>query len=240
MCSAVGLLIYAMPIIYTIQLRWQNLLEQQCFKACQVRGWIAAKASLHPPCFMPPFQGSTYLLPCRHIWWLEIRWAPHGESRCHGGDDPDWPTYCYRRRWAFLPGGAPLVVPRRPKILLQIIVRPRHVGQVVAPEQPAPVAHRHRIEVRCPRCQDGISLVCQHVLEHSTIHRCHGRPICALVVGQHLGCPTDPALGDLQRWPELCRGESTRRHQGTEAHQGGRKPPFWCTRSNDSWIAVSR
>ncbi len=90
------------------------------------------------------------------------------------------------------------MVPRGPKILLQIIIGAWQVGHIVTVEQSPPVTHRHAVEVRRPGCHRLITLCLQYLLKQRSIRLRDRRCIRPLMVGEHVSRPLQPHLGFLE------------------------------------------
>jgi hypothetical protein len=93
----------------------------------------------------------------------------------------------------------------RAKELLQSIIGPREVRDLIAMKQTGPVALCHFAEVREHGSQSGTAqlLVTRHGPQQGPQVALDASTIELLGISEYLGCPFDPAVGRTDQGPEL-------------------------------------
>jgi len=164
----------------------------------------------------------------RQVGRAERRPMPgrHRRDHAHGAADDQG------RRGVFAAGCAPLVVARRAEELLQVIVGARHIGDVMATNEPGAGAGRHLEKVVDGRGQAaGRPAFGRHLGQQRRVPRLHLGAIPPLRVGQEVGGSLDPAIRVFHGRPQRCRRTQPGREEPIEARQRRREPPFcWATR----------
>jgi hypothetical protein len=97
---------------------------------------------------MPLVEFGPELSPARRIGGPELR----GRGRLMAGGDGRYQTYRapndQARRRYLASRDAPLMMARRAEEVLEVVIRPRQIGDLVARKEPEPVALGYRPEVR--------------------------------------------------------------------------------------------
>ena len=97
------------------------------------------------------------------------------------------------------------MMPLRAKELLQIIMGPREVRNLIAMKETGPVALGHFAEMREHGSQSGTTqlLVTRHGPQQRSQVALDASPIELGGIREYLGCPFDPAVGRTDQGPEL-------------------------------------
>ncbi len=123
-----------MPIIKVTVLQWQTLWKQLGFQGGEICRRVFAEAPGCAPRLLPHLQFRTQAPPRRHTAGTQRFRSPRAQlcrDSCH---HPHRPTYHDGRRRPLVSRRASFMVPRRPKILLQVIVRAGDRGLIIAVE----------------------------------------------------------------------------------------------------------
>ena len=95
------------------------------------------------------------------------------------------------------------MVAMRPKGLLQVVIGPRQLRNLVAVKEPGPVTARYLEEVSQGRSErPGGRLVPRHRAQRATQALLHQRPGMVFLVGEDMSHPMYPTIGDTDVRPE--------------------------------------
>src|SRR5215831_12403664 len=222
-------------------LGWQTELKQVSLKLGEIGCRIVTKATterallaLYGQCMaevMPGVEGLGGYLPGRE------EPQPRGSS-----SDQSYRSAQYQSgRGTFAPGHAPLVVAMRAKVLLQVVIGPRQLRDLIAMEQAWPVTARNLEEVRQRRGErPGGSLVPRHRAQQAAQATLHSRSCALLFIGEDVGSPIDPAIGDAHGGPQGGGRRQAPLEDTLQPSEGLWQGPLFSTRSRLSAMAPRR
>ena len=219
----------------------QSLIDEGILKRFEVRHWVTAEAATERPHGLTLLQRAPESTPRLQVGRNQFRRVNRAQPsrgrrhQAHGAPH-------HRPRARHLPTAAPpLVVAVRAEELLQLVVGPRQAADVVAPEQPRPVALRHLAEVirRLGQRAQRLAVPGQRGGQ-SAVASSHRRRTQPLLVGQDRGQAPDPAEGRPYLRPRRLGRFQTLAQNRPQPRQFPREPLFDPTRSKLSATFVSR
>jgi hypothetical protein len=133
------------------------------------------------------------------------------------------------------------VVAVRPKGLLQVIIGPGQIRDLIAVKEPWPVAARDFQEMsqrggKCPSA----SPMPRHGAQQATQATLNSRPRALVLVGEDLGYLVAPAIGDAHLGPQQGGLGQAPLEERLKPEQGLGEAPLFATRSRLVEMALRR
>jgi transposase len=219
----------------------QTWLEEGDLDLGQVGGWIASEAKLGAAGLLALLQFGAQLAPGGDIRRTELRgrrWVQSGRDsghQAHGAPDDQ------RRRGDLSPGDPPIVMARGAEEVLEIIIGPREVGDLIALKDAAPIALGHGAEVLDGGRQrpHGGALV-SHLGEQPAVGAAQREEVVARRIRKQVSRLMHPAVGGANLRPEGGRGGKPPREEGLQAEQLGGDPAGSAMRRIEASMAWRR
>jgi hypothetical protein len=210
------------------------------FQVGEIGVGVSAKAALERTGVPSQVEALADALPAHAIDARQIAYAGRGQPGPGTGDQAHRAAHHGSGRGRLAPGGPALVIAAGAERLLESIVGPRQVGHLIAVEQPGPIAARYFPEV-VDRAGEhsGFGAMPTHRAEQPVEAAAHDVCGPAVVVGEHVGDRTHPAVGAVDGGPEgggVLEAAADQLAQPDEARRRGppffgawSRPPLWVT-----------
>jgi hypothetical protein len=222
------------------------LWRQTCLEECrlnlsQVSRRVAAEAQLRPASFLPLLQFAAQLPPARQIRRPELC---GGEGLLAGRDCGHQAHRApnYQARCGYLPArDAALMMARGAEEVLEVVVRPGQLWDLVALKEPEPVALGHGPEVRHRRRQpSGRRALVSHLGEQPAVGAPELVHVQAVSIREQVRGLVHPSIGGPNLGPQRGRGREPPCEQRVQPEQLGGEPADSTPRWIEVWIASRR
>jgi transposase len=184
----------------------QSLIDERILKRPEVGRRVPAEASAQRPDGLTPLQAATKVSPGRQGGRDQVPHLDRPQSRRRRGHRPNRAAHHRPGAGHLPPAATPFVVAIRAEEPFQVVVGPRQVRHVVAPEQPGPVAASDLAEVveRLGQAAHRPAMPGQRG-DQAAGAASHRRGIAPPLIGQDHGQPPGPAEGRPHLRPYLGR-----------------------------------
>lgn len=175
----------------------------------------------------------AHITPALPIDLRQVTCCWRADPRDQAGDKPYWPAQHGGRCSGLTSGGAAFVVASRSKQLLEVVVGARQISDIVAVEEPGPIASCHLVEVTDRgRERSGFGGVAVHGADQAIKAAAHDRSPCPVRVAEKARGGMDPAVGTDDVGPKRRRVREPARNQLCEAPEPWRErtAPFFASR----------